>query len=210
MLHGRLFAVRHFTNRRLMLRTVFVVALSLAIAIGGGAASVWYALKMPDGLGAVSIGPWTTFPDLGTPDADPYSKARIAREGVLSLGLAEGLTFVAQRDFGRRGAPAELHLHSTGHLPAGQALDALRGRDLGCHPSQRTSKAARAAFDGSPTPGRQLDTRDGRPASGARQLGARVRRRPDVARPDALRQSCCQQRRHCGCRAAANSKGRVR
>jgi hypothetical protein len=94
----RLSAVRHVTSRRLMLRTVFVIALSLAIAIGGGAASVWYALKLPEGLGAVAIGPWTTFPDLGTPQADPYSKARIAREGVLSLGLAEGLTFVAQRD----------------------------------------------------------------------------------------------------------------
>jgi hypothetical protein len=81
-----------------MLRTVLVVTLSLAVAIGGGAASVWYALRLPDGLGAVAIGPWTTYPDLGTPQADPYSKARIAREGVLSLGLAEGLTFVAQRD----------------------------------------------------------------------------------------------------------------
>lgn len=81
-----------------MLRTVFLAALVLAIAIGGGAASVWYALQAQDGVGAVTLGPWTTFPDLGTPQADPYSKARVAREGVLSLGLAEGLTFAAKRD----------------------------------------------------------------------------------------------------------------
>lgn len=81
-----------------MLKTVFLSLLVLAIAIGGGAASVWYALQAREGIGAVAVGPWTTFPDLGTPQADPYSKARIAREGVLSLGLTEGLTFIAQKD----------------------------------------------------------------------------------------------------------------
>jgi hypothetical protein len=81
-----------------MLRTIFLTALVLVTAIAGGAASVWYALGSQEGIGAVSIGPWTAFPELGTPQADPYSKARIAREGVLSLGLAEGLAFVAQHD----------------------------------------------------------------------------------------------------------------
>ncbi|TIQ00823.1 MAG: DUF1214 domain-containing protein, partial [Mesorhizobium sp.] len=38
------------------------------------------------------------FPDIGTQAADPYSKARVAREGVLALGQAEGLSFVAERD----------------------------------------------------------------------------------------------------------------
>ncbi|TIU26055.1 MAG: DUF1214 domain-containing protein, partial [Mesorhizobium sp.] len=28
----------------------------------------------------------------------PYSKARVAREGVLALGQAEGLSFIAERD----------------------------------------------------------------------------------------------------------------
>ena len=83
-----------------MLRTILLTALVLLTAIGGGAASVWYALESREGIGAVTVGPWTAFPDLGTPQADPYSKARIAREGVLSLGLAEGLTFVARRDSG--------------------------------------------------------------------------------------------------------------
>lgn len=81
-----------------MFKTVFLSLLVLAIAIGGGAASVWYALQAQDGIGAIAAGPWTTYPELGTPHADPYSKARIAREGVLSLGLTEGLTFVAQND----------------------------------------------------------------------------------------------------------------
>ncbi|MBZ9894999.1 MULTISPECIES: DUF1214 domain-containing protein [unclassified Mesorhizobium] len=81
-----------------MLKNAFLTLLSLAIAIGGGGASVWYALKMQDGVGAIRIGQWTAFPDIGTPAADPYSKARVAREGVLALGRAEGLSFVAEDD----------------------------------------------------------------------------------------------------------------
>lgn len=81
-----------------MFKNTFLVALTLALAIGGGTASVWYALAMQDGVGAVTIDGWTAFPDIGTPDADPYSKARVAREGVLALGRAEGLTFVAEHD----------------------------------------------------------------------------------------------------------------
>ena len=81
-----------------MLKNVFLMLLSLAIAIGGGGASVWYALKIQDGVSAIRIGQWTAFPDIGTPAADPYSKARVAREGVLALGRAEGLSFVAEND----------------------------------------------------------------------------------------------------------------
>lgn len=81
-----------------MLRTVFLILVTLAIAIGGGAASVWYALQAQEGVGAVSVGSWTAYPNMGAPDADPYSKARAAREGLLALGRAEGLIFLATRD----------------------------------------------------------------------------------------------------------------
>lgn len=81
-----------------MLRTALLTLLTLVIAIGGGAASVWYALSAREGVGAITIGGWTAYPEMGTPDADPYSKARVAREGLLVLGRAEGLAFVAQRD----------------------------------------------------------------------------------------------------------------
>ncbi|MGD9913845.1 MAG: DUF1214 domain-containing protein [Rhizobiaceae bacterium] len=81
-----------------MLKPILLTLLTLAIAIGGGAASVWYALQAQEGVGAVTIGGWTAFPSIGTPDADPYSKARVAREGMLALGHAEGLIFIAHRD----------------------------------------------------------------------------------------------------------------
>lgn len=83
-----------------MLKNVFLTLLALAIAIGGGGGSVWYMLEAQEGTGAIHIGMWTAFPDIGTPEADPYSKARVAREGVLALGRAEGLAFVAERDSG--------------------------------------------------------------------------------------------------------------
>ena len=81
-----------------MLKNAILTLLSLVIAIGGGGGSVWYALKAQDGVGAIRIGQWTAFPDIGTASADPYSKARVAREGVLALGRAEGLSFVAEND----------------------------------------------------------------------------------------------------------------
>ncbi|RWL42685.1 MAG: DUF1214 domain-containing protein [Mesorhizobium sp.] len=81
-----------------MLKNAILTLLSLAIAIGLGGYSVWYALNAQDGVGAIRIGQWTAFPEVGTLTADPYSKARVAREGVLALGRAEGLAFVAERD----------------------------------------------------------------------------------------------------------------
>lgn len=79
-----------------MLRTALLTLLTLAIAIGGGAASVWLALG--EGVGAVDVGGWTTLPDIATQDANPYSRARAARDGRLSLGRNEGLAFAATRD----------------------------------------------------------------------------------------------------------------
>ena len=81
-----------------MFRTVFLTLVTLAIAIGGGAASVWYTLRAQEGIGAVTIGNWTAYPSMGAVDADPYSKARAAREGILALGRAEGLAFFSNRD----------------------------------------------------------------------------------------------------------------
>ncbi len=81
-----------------MLRTVFPIAVALAIAIGGGAASAWHMIRQADTFGTIAIGPWTAYPERGTPAADPYSRAHIARQGDLVLGQAEGISFEAARD----------------------------------------------------------------------------------------------------------------
>lgn len=81
-----------------MLSTFLRIAIVLTIAIGGGAGSVWWALAGWQGPGALEIGGWTAWPAAGTPQADPYARARIARDATLPLGRAEGLAFEARRD----------------------------------------------------------------------------------------------------------------
>lgn len=81
-----------------MIQRILLSLIVIAVAIGGGTASVWYVLGAQEGIAALTVGGWTAYPSTGTPDADPYSKARIAREGLLPLGRAEGLAFVADRD----------------------------------------------------------------------------------------------------------------
>ncbi len=100
-----------------MLRHALLILLTLTIAIGGGAGSVWYALGAIEGLGALTVGGWTSFPDAGTPQADPYSKARIAREADLPLGAAEGLTFTAGVDSGGERLRRECTYRIEGQMP---------------------------------------------------------------------------------------------
>ncbi|GAA2851406.1 hypothetical protein EDC40_101531 [Aminobacter aminovorans] len=100
-----------------MLKQSLLIVLALAVAVGGGAASVGMVLNSQEGIGAVSVGPWTAFPDIGTPEADPYSKARVARDGVLALGRAEGLSFVADRDSTGVSLKSECSYRIEGSLP---------------------------------------------------------------------------------------------
>nr|WP_085464684.1 DUF1214 domain-containing protein [Mesorhizobium australicum] len=89
-----------------MLRDAMTILLSSVIAVGGGAASAWYALESAEGVGALTVRGWTAYPNAGSPDADPYSKARVAREAELPLGRAEGIAFTTGRDSG--GEPLRL------------------------------------------------------------------------------------------------------
>lgn len=100
-----------------MLRQAMLMLIALAIAIGGGAASVWYALHIQKGASAIAVGAWTAFPDIGTPEADPYTSARVSREGVLALGRAEGLAFVASRDSAGRPLLRECTYRIEGSFP---------------------------------------------------------------------------------------------
>ena len=108
-----------------MLRTVFL-PLVLVIAIGGGAASVWYALRSQEGVGAVTIG------------VDGLSRHWHARRRPLFEGTrrarghpgarpAEGLAFVAKHDAGGAALRA-MQLPDRRLHPAGPLLDALCGR----------------------------------------------------------------------------------
>lgn len=74
------------------------IGLALSIALVVGTYATWYGIRGADTFGAVTISGWTAYPEAGTSVADPYAKARLARDASLSLGAAEGVTFFASRD----------------------------------------------------------------------------------------------------------------
>lgn len=157
-----------------MLKTALLTLLTLVVAVGGGAASVWYALSAPEGVGATVIGGWSTYPDMGTPDADPYSKARVAREGLLALGRAEGLTFVAQRDMAGDALVRECRYTVDGTLPPARIWTLYAAdRDLNALAPARALNAQevlyqadnslRVSVGAMPAPGNWLTTSGGGP-----------------------------------------------
>lgn len=100
-----------------MLQTSLAILVTLAIALGGGVASVWYALGALGGVGAMTVANWTAYPFAGTPEADPYSEARSAREGALPLGRSEGIAFVAERDTSGRLLSRQCSYLISGQVP---------------------------------------------------------------------------------------------
>ena len=81
-----------------MFRLPVLIALTLAIAFGGGAWSASWMLKATSGFGAITLGSWSAYPDLQTASADPFAKAHRAGDGRILLGRAEGLVFTARND----------------------------------------------------------------------------------------------------------------
>ncbi|HUO55101.1 MAG TPA: DUF1214 domain-containing protein [Rhodoblastus sp.] len=74
-------------------------------ALALGLAATLLSLQNGPGFGAVRIGAWTAWPQIGGSDIDPYARASIAVDGALPLGANEGLAFVATTD--DSGAPLD-------------------------------------------------------------------------------------------------------
>ena len=73
--------------------------LFIGLFLGGTLA--WLSIQKNHGFGTLSIGQWTAWPQAGSVNADPYSRAKVAADGDVPLGAAEGLAFHALSD--RRG-----------------------------------------------------------------------------------------------------------
>lgn len=101
-----------------MLKTPFMVAITLVIAFAGGIWSVLAALDATTGLAAIRIGPWEAFPLAQTVKADPYARAHRARDGRLLYASAEGLTFTARTDATDAPLDAACAYRLTGLAPA--------------------------------------------------------------------------------------------
>ncbi|UYN99684.1 MAG: DUF1214 domain-containing protein [Devosia sp.] len=92
-----------------------LLAITVALAVGFGLS--YYALTNGRLFGAVEIGPWTAWPDAGSPAPNPYTRGHITRDAAFQLGRAEGLQFTATAD--NAGDPLDLDCTYmlTGHVP---------------------------------------------------------------------------------------------
>lgn len=137
------------------MKTVLTVVVAVALGVGLGLFSAWRAVGSAKPIDVVRIGLWEAQPSAGTEDADPYSRARLARAGELPLGSGEGLQLTAVQD--RAGAS----------LQGGCAY-----RLVGRTPPARLWTVVVEGADGSPLAGRP----------GTRALGSEaILRSPDGA-----------------------------
>ncbi|MCI4680538.1 DUF1214 domain-containing protein [Rhodoblastus acidophilus] len=75
------------------------------VAVALGLTATTASLQDGPGFGAIQIGAWTTWPQIGNSDIDPYARASLAVDGALPLGSGEGLAFIAKTD--DMGAPLD-------------------------------------------------------------------------------------------------------
>lgn len=137
------------------MRFVLRLLMSIAVALAIGFGLSYYALTDGRMFGAVSIGPWTTWPDVGAPTPNPYARSHITREAALQLGRSEGLQFTATTDTDGAALDRACTYRIVGRVPVSTfwTLSAVDGAfvNVGAPESNgalRSSDIARAA-DGS-------------------------------------------------------------
>lgn len=80
------------------MRSALALFLGVVLSLALGLWSAWVSVRSPAPIDAISLGPWQAWPNAGTADVDPYSRARLARTGEIPLGSGEGLVLLAQTD----------------------------------------------------------------------------------------------------------------
>lgn len=100
------------------LRAFLALFVTAFVGVAGGLWSAWWVIQRGEPFGAVEAGPWRAFPSIGTPDADPYSRAIVARLGLVPLGAAEGLAFTARTDSEGRSLDGACTYRISGDTPS--------------------------------------------------------------------------------------------
>ncbi len=80
------------------MKTVIVFLAGVTAAVVLGLWTAWLAVRSPAPIDTIELGAWQAWPNAGTADADPYSRARLARTGEIPLGSGEGLVLLALTD----------------------------------------------------------------------------------------------------------------
>ena len=92
-----------------------MIAVTIALYLGGWSAR--WAVDHSSEIGTVVVGQWQATPFAGAPDADPYSKARLAVLGNLTLGIGEGIQFRSSADEAGRALRRECSYVIAGTTP---------------------------------------------------------------------------------------------
>ncbi|SDB31294.1 DUF1214 domain-containing protein [Bauldia litoralis] len=100
------------------MRPLIDIAIAIVIAAGIGLSTAWLAVERGNIFGLVRIGDWTASPEAGSPGADPYAVARLARTGELPLGAGEGLAFTVSVDADGDPLAGNCTYHIDGQTPA--------------------------------------------------------------------------------------------
>jgi hypothetical protein len=99
------------------MRFLLLTLLAIGVALGLGTWSAARMLESYEGADIQAVGPWHANRTAGSPTADPYSKARLARSGDLTLGLGEGVAFQARVDTESRELRRECDYRLEGAYP---------------------------------------------------------------------------------------------
>lgn len=120
-----------------ILALVTVVALGVALGI----ASAWQAVESARPFDTIRIGVWEARPTAGTEEADPYSRAWLARTGELPLGSGEGLQLVAVHDENGATLQGNCTIRLAGRTPPARlwtvAIEGAEGDTLPGRPNSR-------------------------------------------------------------------------
>ena len=98
---------------RLLVNLLIAIVIAAVVGIG----SALLVLDREQLFGAVTRGAWTAWPERGSPGADPYSRAELARSGAVPLGSGEGLAFIATTDDGGAALTAVCSYAVSGQTP---------------------------------------------------------------------------------------------
>ncbi len=78
--------------------TALLILYALLLALGLGLGSAYMVMKGEPPFGRLQLGPWQAWPKMGSPQADPYMRAIVARRGDIPLATGEGLALNAMAD----------------------------------------------------------------------------------------------------------------
>lgn len=80
------------------MRFILNLFVALTIATVTGLGSAWWVIRDGSGIEVVRKGPWESWIAAGNPDADPYTRAMLARSGRIPMASAEAIFFRATTD----------------------------------------------------------------------------------------------------------------